>query len=247
VRSFTDEESMAVSALTSINRIARPSTWSKNMIHRSEHTTLRASVAESGGPSWYCLRTHAKHEHVAAAHLRQIPEVSVFNPQLRMLWFTRRGRMQRMESLFPNYLFARFNLESTLERVKYTPTVKSVLQFGGMVPAIPDAVIEDLRQTMADSASVVFTEGPVMGEEVEIGCGPLEGLKGKVISVRPSKERVKVLLDILGRYVPAELSLECVLYRKRDPGNAALDSPALLPTSMAKLNWTVEAPRAVAY
>ena len=44
------------------------------------------------------------------------------------------------------YLFARFDLESMLEKVSCTPAVKMVLRFGGRVPEIPDAVIEELQE-----------------------------------------------------------------------------------------------------
>ena len=33
--------------------------------------------------SWFCLRTQPKREHIAAACLRQIPEVEVFCPRVR--------------------------------------------------------------------------------------------------------------------------------------------------------------------
>src|ERR1051325_8861904 len=78
-------------------------------------------------PAWYCIRSQRKREHFAAAHLRQIQGVEVFNPQLRLVRSTRRGRVWSTESLFPNYLFARFELEKFLERVRYTPSVKGVV------------------------------------------------------------------------------------------------------------------------
>src|SRR6266550_4183314 len=87
-------------------------------------------------PVWYGVRTHLKHEHIATAHLRQIPGVEVFNPQLRLLRSTRRGRRWSTESLFPNYLFVRFVLESALDKIRCTPAVKIVVQFGDQVPEI---------------------------------------------------------------------------------------------------------------
>src|SRR5438046_1344346 len=74
-------------------------------------------------PEWYCVRSQRKREHFAAAYLQQIAEVEVFNPQLRLVRATRRGRVWSTESLFPNYLFARFPLEKLLEKVRYTPSV----------------------------------------------------------------------------------------------------------------------------
>src|SRR6267378_2438780 len=103
--------------------------------------------------AWFCVRTHLKREHIAAAHLRQIPGAEVFNPQLRLLRSTRRGRRWSTESLFPNYLFARFVLESMLEKVRYTPAVKVVLRFGDRMPEIPDVVIENLRLGLAELSS----------------------------------------------------------------------------------------------
>src|SRR5207247_10770359 len=137
--------------------------------------------------------------------------VEVFNPQLRLLRSTRRGRRWSTESLFPNYLFARCVLESTLEKVTYTPAVKVVLRFGDRVPVIPDAVIEDLRQGVAELSSNVLTDVPVEGEEVEIAIGSVVGMKGMVTCVLRGKQRVRILLDVLECTVPADLSLVYVV------------------------------------
>lgn len=197
-------------------------------------------------PSWFCLRTHPKHEAVAAAHLRQVPGVVVFHPQLLLMRWTRRGWMRRSESLFPNYLFANFTMETTLEKVRYTPAVKQVLEFGGKVPSIPDRVIEELRGTLQAAVSEVFRDAPVAGEEVEVAKGPFEGLKGKVIWVRPAKERVKVMLDILGSSVPAELSFESVLYRKSEAASVVLSLEKPISPIKTMLNWSGQDQRAVA-
>jgi len=176
---------------------------------------------------WYCLRTHVKHEHIAAAHLRRFPGVEVFNPQLRLLRSTRRGPRWSTESLFPNYLLARFVLESMLEKVRYSPAVKFVLRFGDRVAEIPDAVIDDLRRGLAGLSSAVLTDAPVEGEEVEISAGAFVGMKGLVTRVLPGKQRARILLDVMGRSVPAELSLDVVLFNRRNAATIALDPAEL--------------------
>jgi transcriptional antiterminator RfaH len=183
-------------------------------------------------PTWHCLRTHLKHEHIAEAHLRQIPGVEVFNPRLRLLRSTRRGRRWFTESLFPNYLFARFGLDAMLEKVKHTPAVKAVLRFGDEVPKIPDTVIEDLRQDLAEIGSQVFTDAPMEGEEVEIATGAFVGTRALVARVLPAKQRVRILLDVMGRSVPAELSLDFVLFNKLSGAQLALCP--VLPSSILK-------------
>ena len=176
----------------------------------------------SARSSWYCIRTHLKHEHIASAHLRQIPGVGVFNPQLRVMRSTRHGRRWSTESLFPNYVFANFVLESGLEKISYTPAVKMVLRFGGRVPEIPDSVIEDLRRSLSGLDSRVLTDAPMEAEEVEIAHGVFAGMKASVTRVLPGKQRAQILLEVMGRQVSAELSLDLVLFNRKDAAQFAL-------------------------
>ncbi len=180
-------------------------------------------------PAWFCLRSHVKREHFAAAQLRLIPGVEVFNPQLRLLRLTRRGRVWSTESLFPNYLFARFVLETNLEKVRYTPSVKMVVQFGNTMPTIPDWTIQELQRGLAAMKSKVLTDAPEQGEEVEVAGGAFKGLNGRVTRVLPAKQRVQILLDMMGRSIAAELSLEMLLFRKRDAASLALQCAKVIP------------------
>lgn len=166
-------------------------------------------------PAWFCVRTHAKHEHIAAAQLRHVPGVEVFNPQLRIERLTRRGRVRSCESLFPNYVFARFVLEAMIERVRYTPGVKTVVHFGERVATIPDETIEDLRRALADNTNTVFIDSPLEGAEAEISAGPFQGEKGIIRRVLPARQRVEVLLEAMGRALPTEFSLSSIIFKRR--------------------------------
>lgn len=170
---------------------------------------------QSGRRGWFCVRTHLKHEHIAAAHLRQIPGMEVFNPQLRLMRSTRQGCRWRTESLFPSYVFGCFSLEALLEKVNYTPGVKFVLRFGDRVPEIPDAAIEDLRQGLAGMQEQVLTDMPDEGDEVEIATGAFAGMKASVTRVLPGKQRAEILVEVMGQLVPAELSLDLVLFNRK--------------------------------
>ena len=127
--------------------------------------------------------------------------------------------MRTRESLFTNYFFARFVQEATLERVRYAPSVKTVLQFGDRVATIPEAVIEDLRRTLAESADAVFTDAPLEGDEVEISTGPFRGEKGLVTRILPARQRVELLLEVMGRSLPAEFSLSALIFKRRAPAH----------------------------
>jgi transcriptional antiterminator RfaH len=175
---------------------------------------------------WICIRSHLKREHVAAGNLRQIPGVEVFNPQLRLLRLTRKGRAWSIESLFPNYLFARFDKPSTLEKIKYTASVKSVLRFGDNVAWVPDAVIEALEHDLNETQSKVLTDAPEEGDEVEVVAGAFAGQKASVARVLPAKQRVQILLEVMGRSIAAELSLDLLLFKKKDAAKLVLEGKA---------------------
>jgi transcriptional antiterminator RfaH len=173
-------------------------------------------------PVWCCLRSHPKREHIAAAQLSCIPGVEVFNPQLRLERQTNRGRMCFTESLFVNYLFARFVPQTTLEKVRYTPSVKTVLQFGGEVATIPEHVIEDLRRTVAENADTIFTDAPQTGEEAEVWVGPFQGERGIVARVLPARQRVELLLEVMGRPLAAEFSLSSIIFKRKSVASRVL-------------------------
>jgi transcriptional antiterminator RfaH len=196
-----------------------------DMIGTTEIETVREGTTDAGfdtPPVWACIRTHPKHEHIAAAQLRHVAGIEVFNPQLRLERQTRRGRMRSTESLFVNYLFARFVIETTLERVRYTPSVKTVLQFGERIATIPHAVIQELRETLLENADTVFTDAPLEGDEAEISNGPFQGEKGIIVRVLPARERVEILLDVLGRPLPTEFSFSSIIFKRRTAAHKLL-------------------------
>src|SRR5262245_65621539 len=114
-------------------------------------------------PAWCLRRTQPKHEHIAAAHLRKEPDVEVYLPRIRFKRSTRQGPVWFTEALFPNYLFARFDLPSCLRKVHHTRGVRGVVHFGDQWPCIPDAVIDGLR------ASVGPEQVHILNDDLETG------------------------------------------------------------------------------
>src|SRR5687768_5263237 len=92
---------------------------------------------------WFCLRSQAKREHIAAANLRDRVEVEVFAPRIRAMHSTRHGIVvNATEALFPGYLFARFAYPDQVRHVLSTNGVTGVVAFGGQPPPIADHVID---------------------------------------------------------------------------------------------------------
>ena len=169
----------------------------------------RQADAESA-LAWFCVRSQLKHEHIAAAHLARFDDVQVFNPRIRFARSTRKGPVWVTESLFPNYLFAQFNWKSSLSKVRYSAGVSHVVHFGNKWPTVPDEVIEELRLTLG--ADAIHEIPPVaVGDTVDISGGVFHGLQGVVTRLLPAKERVKVLLDFLGRQTMIEVPVNSIV------------------------------------
>jgi transcriptional antiterminator RfaH len=163
--------------------------------------------------AWFCVRTHQKHEHIAAAHLRQDPEIEVFLPRIRYKRMTRLGPVWVTEALFQSYLFAKFDLETCLRHVQHARSVRGVVHFGNRWPMIPEPIISELRQAMGREELREISDEPQVGEAICIAGGPLNGLEAVVTRVMPGPQRIAVLLDFLGRQTAVELSRDQVVPR----------------------------------
>ena len=156
--------------------------------------------------AWFCLRSQPKHEHLAARQLALEPDIEVYLPRIRFQRPTRQGLRWFTEALFPNYLFARFDLATALRKVNGARGVSQVVHFGDHWPAIPEATIRELRDTIRDDEVHVINHDVQAGETIQIAGGVFHGLSALVTRVVPGRERVEVLLEFLGRQTPLELS-----------------------------------------
>ncbi len=154
---------------------------------------------------WYCLRAQSKREHIASHWLTLQLELETYLPRIRFRRVESRGPVWTTEALFPNYLFARFDLGASGQQVERVPGVIEIVRFGSHCPPVPEPVIEELRRQVGADQVHVLQERFVPGDAVQIESGPFEGLGAVVTRVMPAKERVSVLLELLGRQANLEL------------------------------------------
>jgi transcriptional antiterminator RfaH len=167
-------------------------------------------------PSWFCVRTQTKREHIAAKNLRELQGIQVFCPRIKYRKATRRGKIWWLEPLFPGYLLAKFNLAEMERTVTFCQGVRGLVRFGSKIPPVPDSFVSSLIQQVQNQASdepelITLKPSLSIGDEVEIAHGPLQGMKGTIQSIAPAAERVKVLLDFLGQLQPVNLDLFSIL------------------------------------
>jgi len=160
---------------------------------------------------WFCLRTKPKHEHLAAAALKQMQGVECVCPRIRYRKATRRGAVWFAEALFPGYLFAEFLFSDQHRQVQAAPGILTLLRFGDGVAVIDNETITRLREAGGEEELIVFDPAPKVGDEVKIAEGAFEGLQAVITELLPARDRVKVLLEFLGRSVEAEIATPKVI------------------------------------
>jgi len=178
------------------------------MIHSPSFASMTYSLpqlAQIETALWFCVRTQPKHEHVAATALRRQLEITCFSPRLRFRRATRRGAVWFVEAMFPGYLFAEFVYSRQHRQVEYSPGIQGFVRFGDQVAALDSNTIANLRQTADEDEIVIFNPEIQVGQAVRIAEGPFQGLEALVTHLLPAKERIRVLLDFLGRSLETEV------------------------------------------
>jgi len=161
-------------------------------------------------PHWYCIQTRPKSEHIATAHLKLLEGVEVFCPRVRFQKNTKRGKVWFNEALFPGYTFVRLDLGTWLRAVNTTNAVLGVVRFGNAYPPVPDEVMEEWRKSVDDEALITIDDNLEAGDEIEVIDGPAVGIQTVITQVLPGKERVRILMEMLGQTMEIEVSREAV-------------------------------------
>jgi transcriptional antiterminator RfaH len=180
-------------------------------------TTPHGNQRESAELEWYCLRSQPKHEHIAAAHLRLLEGVTVFCPRIKFKRASRQGLVWVTEAMFPGYLFARFELAEMHLRVRYAHGVSGIVRFADRYPTIEEGALAQLRNFIGAAEIKQLSYDLSEGDQVQIVGGAFTGLGAVVTQVLSAKERVKVLMDFLGRKMEAEVQCSSVLRQVAHP------------------------------
>lgn len=186
-------------------------TVGSSRLPRSIMVHSRAQLAASNSPFWFCLKIQPKHEHIAAATLRRQLGIFCFSPRLRFRKATRRGAVWFVEPMFPGYIFAQFVYTLFHRRVEHLSGVHGIVHFGDYLATIDLDTLTALQERAGDEEIVTIDPELQVGQSVRIAEGPFRGLDALVTRVLPAKERVKVLLEFLGRSVETEISAPKIL------------------------------------
>ncbi len=174
-------------------------------------TESSASLALVDNPVWFCLKAEPKREHLAATALRRRFEIECLSPRLRFRKLTQRGPVWFVEAMFPGYLFAKFVYSTQHRAVESSHGVRGIVRFGERLATLPEETVMALQSKAGAEEVVTIDSSLKIGQPVHIIEGPFQGLEVVVTQVLPAKERVRVLLDFLGRSLEIEVPAGKVL------------------------------------
>jgi transcriptional antiterminator RfaH len=104
--------------------------------------------------------------------------------------------------------------------VTFCQGVRGLVRFGSEIPPVPEIFVDSLRKEVGNRSEdngELFSVSPIIevGDEVEIAHGPLQGMRGTIVSVAPAAERVKILLEFLGHPQAVDVDLFSILLPRR--------------------------------
>jgi transcription antitermination factor NusG len=116
----------------------------------------------------------------------------------------RRDRPDRVV-YFPCYLFARIDLtvvpRSTID---WMPGIRRIVGAGGQPAVVDDEIVEMVRQRL-EAIEEVGYGNLKQGDRVRIISGPLRDLEAVFDKPMSAENRVRILLDVVGRMTPVEI------------------------------------------
>ncbi len=161
--------------------------------------------------NWFALHAAPRQERKVAGFLQREAGVEVFAPRIRFRRMRAGRPIWANEALFPGYLFARFDYFAQRRQIQAFPGVASIVHFGDRPAALEETLIAELRTLVAADETIEIAADPQPGSDVIITGGPLRGLKVLVTRVIPGRQRIAILLELLGNDREVEIETARVL------------------------------------
>jgi len=166
----------------------------------------------TGQDSWYVIRSKPHGESAAQTHLER-QGFRVFFPRLLQPVRVRHRWVDRIEPLFPRYLFLCADVEKqSLAPVRSTVGITEIVRFGNEYATVPDEVVLDLMGRAEPETGLHRLLRPLFarGDPVLVSVGPFNGLEG-IFECHEGEERVLILLELLGRQTRVYMSVNQVV------------------------------------
>lgn len=121
--------------------------------------------------------------------------------------FKRRPVNPVARPLFPGYLFAWLSPALELAQVRWLPGSRGPLLFRSQLACVEEDLVESWKAREGGRGfSLPDPPAPFhVGDRVRVKEGPFAGMEGTLLESLPARDRVRLLLEHLGRSLPVEL------------------------------------------
>lgn len=158
-------------------------------------TNAQPTAPSTEACKWYVVQTKPHQEARVEANLATLG-LETLRPQTRV---APRGarRNPRIETLFPSYLFARFDVLTLGGKVRYTRGVARILGTDASGPtSVDDAIVEEVRGRIGSDGFVKLATLEA-GDRVRITNGLLRDFVGVFEPSTLAAGRIRLLLSTL--------------------------------------------------
>ena len=155
--------------------------------------------------NWYVIHTKPGNEHRVETNLSN-QEIETFLPLFETFQCFQGKLVQKIKPLFPNYLFAKLDIDLHYYKVKWTRGVSKILGVGSEPSPISERVIQTIKERMGENKLVRLDDGLEQGATIQFTSGPFKDLMGVFDKKMSDGKRVRVLLNLIGVDVPVQVS-----------------------------------------
>ena len=158
---------------------------------------------------WAAASLKPNQIHKAEVNLQR-QEIDFLAPKLMVTKRQQNRFINKINLLFPGYIFVHIDLETDDQRrVHSTYGVSQILKVGGQIGKLPENFIETLQSAKL-VAPQTFAGGLKLGENVEILRGPFAGIIARIVKL-DSKNRLKCLFNLLEGEIDMFINAEDVV------------------------------------
>jgi transcriptional antiterminator RfaH len=162
-------------------------------------------VTDNPTLNWYLVYCKPRQEAVARSNLDR-QGYKTYLPLIREMRRRAGRRVEAVAPMFPRYLFIQLSTETDdWGPIRSTLGVASLVRFGQLPTTVPGVLIEQLRRREdADGLHKAPIGEYQRGARVRIADGGFAGYEG-IFLARSGRDRITVLLKVLGRDTPAHI------------------------------------------
>ncbi len=157
-----------------------------------------------GRKCWYVIQSKAHQENLVIAQLTR-SGIRSFFPLIEYESMQFGRIVNRIQPLFPSYLFACFDYHHQGGQIVWNYGLKRIVSFSGEPACVPLDVVRLIRMRADRKGIIRMNRSFSPNQPVRIVGGPFKDMEAIFVAEMSGTSRVKVLLSVMGTQPRLEL------------------------------------------